>query len=177
MKYNLNFSSNLKRHEQCVIYDEKEFTEKPIQISVPEIVKLVEHFLEAFEEVAITEQLTSYPTLNEEKSKEDSPAQENSLVGSKPTIKLTAPRGVATKAYICRSKDLDKKALEQFCSDLARYFQVGCSQISSENLLSEEVNIYIAGLTEVLEIRNYLARYTKSKKKNYQNGYLYIASL
>lgn len=177
MKYNLNFSSNLKRHEQCVIYNEKEFTEKPIQISVPEIVKLVEHFLETFEEVAITEQLTSHSTLNGEKSKEESPAQEDSLADSKPAIKPTGLRGIAAKAYICRSKDLDKKALEQFCSDLTRYFQAGCSQISSENFLSEEVSIYIAGLREVLEIRNYLAKYTKSKKKNYQNGYLYIVSL
>jgi hypothetical protein len=177
MKYNLNFSSNLKWHEQCVIYDEKEFTEKPIQISVPDIVKLVEHFLEAFKEVAITEQLTSHSTLNEEKPREENPAQENSLTDSKPTIKLTALREVAAKAYICKSKDLDKEALEQFCSDLTKYFQAGCSQISSENLLSEEVNLYIAGLREVLEIRNYLAKYTKSKKKNYQNGYLYIVSL
>jgi len=174
MKYNLNFSPKIEWRDQCVVYDEKKFTEQPIQISVPGVVELVEPFLKAFEEVAITDQLTSHPTLNEEKSKENSPAQENSLVDSKPTIKPTAPRAVDAKAYICRSKDLDKKALEQFCSDLARYFQSGCSQISSENLLSEEVNLYISGLREVLEIRNYLARYAK---KNYQNGYLYIVSL
>jgi len=177
MKYNLNFSSNLKWHEQCVIYDEKEFTEKPIQISVPDVVKLVEHFLEVFEEVAITEQSTSNPTFNEEKSKEESRAQEKPLTDSKPAIKPTALRAVAAKAYIRKSKDLDKKALEQFCSDLTKYFQACCSQISPDNFLSEHVSLSVAGLREVLEIRNYLASYAKSKKKNYQNGYLYIVSL
>ncbi|PZO36438.1 MAG: hypothetical protein DCF17_17320 [Shackletoniella antarctica] len=177
MKYNLNFSLNLERHEHCVIYNEKEFTEKPIQISVPDIVELVEQFLKSFEEVAITEQLTSSPTPSKEKFKEESSAQGKPLIDSKSGIKPNSLRVVAAKAYICQSKDLDKKVLEQFCSDLTKYVQDGCSQISPENFLSEQVNLYVAGLREVLEIRNYLARYTKSKKKNYQNGYLYVVNL
>ena len=57
MKYTLSFSLTLERSGPLVIYNSETFAEKPIVVSVPEIVKLVECFIENFEEVGITEKL------------------------------------------------------------------------------------------------------------------------
>ena len=57
MKYTLSFSLTLERSGPLVIYNSETFAEKPIIVSVPEIVKLVECFIENFEEVGITEKL------------------------------------------------------------------------------------------------------------------------
>lgn len=151
MKYTLSFSLKLERSGSLVIYNSKTFAEKPIIISIPEIVKLVECFIENFEEVGITEKLDKGITK-----------------------KLDNLKGLSGTAYICESKELDQDILDKFCVKLTEYLQKCCSNISKHGLLSEQINLDISGLAEVIEIRNYLAKYTNSDKKSYEDGYLYI---
>lgn len=177
MKYILNFSLNLERHDRCIVYDGERFTEKPISISVREVVKAIDYFVESFEEVGIVEKSANKhePTSTEKKVNEDNVAQEQSI-DLIPITKSTALRGISGKAYICQSKELNEEVLDQICAELTRYSQECCSQIFTNYFLSEDNNLYVSGLREVLEVRNYLAKYTRSKKKIYQNGYLYITA-
>lgn len=178
MKYTLNFSLKLDRQDHCVIYDKKGFTDNPILISVPEVVKALDHFVESFEEVGIIEASSNkhVSTSTKQKANEGNIAQEQSANSTSAT-NYNALKGISGRAYICKSKELNEEGLNQICSELIRYFHDCCSQVSTECFLSVDINPYISGLREVIEVRNYLAKYTRSKKKMYQNGYLYIASL
>ena len=178
MKYTLNFSLKLDRQEHCVVYNQEEFTESPIAISVPEVVKSFDRFVESFEEVGIVEKPSDKheSTSTKEKANENNFAQEQSI-DSTQTSKSNPLKAISGKAYICQSKELNEEMLDQICTDLTKYLQECCSQFTNDNFLSEDNNLYISGLREVLEVRNYLARYTRSKKKTYQKGYLYITAL
>ena len=156
MKYTLNFSLKLQKNNSFIVYNREAFAETPISISVPDVVKIFDHFIETFEKVGITEQPANNTIPSEEKTKD-----------------TTALTGLSATAYICQVQQLNQTALTKFCTELTEYLQKCCSEIS-KSFLSEEVNLSIAGLREIIELRNYLARYTKSKKKAYQNGYLYI---
>lgn len=179
MKYTLNFSLKLDRDDHhCIVYDKGGFTENPIAISIPEIVKALEHFIKVFEEVGVIEEPSSKngSAHTKKKANEGDIAQEES-VDSMQTTKSNVLKGISGKAYIRQSKELNEKALEKICSDLTSYFQECCSKISTGNFLSDDKNLYISGIKEAIEIRNYLAKYTGSKKESYQNGYLYISAL
>lgn len=156
MTYTLNFSLTLEKHHSYIVYNREAFAETPISISVPDVVKIFEHFIKTFEEVGITEQPANNTTPSEEKTKD-----------------TTALTGLSAKAYICQVQQLNETALTKFCTELTEYLQKCCSEIS-KSFLSEEVNLSISGLREVIELRNYLAKFTQSKKKAYKNGYLYI---
>jgi hypothetical protein len=156
MTYTLNFSLNLERQGSSIIYNSEEFVEKPIFISVPDVVKILEHWIEGFEQVGVIEM---------------SQRQTEFSKGASPLV------GLSAKAYICKSQDLNDKELSQLCIEITEYLQNRCSVISSENILSEEVGLYISGLREIIELRNYLTRYINSRKKMYQNGYVYIMSV
>lgn len=156
MKYTLNFSLTLEKRHSYIVYNPEAFAETPISISVPDVVKIFEHFIKTFELLGITEQPANNTIPTEEKTKD-----------------TTALTGLSAKAYICQVQQLNETALTKFCTELTEYLQKCCSEIS-RSFLSEEVNLSISGLREVIELRNYLARYTKSKKKAYQNGFLYI---
>jgi len=157
MKYTLNFSLTLEKRNSYIVYNPEAFAETPISISVPDVVKIFEHFINTFEPpVGITEQ----------------PAT-NTIPGEEKTKDTTALIGLSAEAYICQVQQLNKTDLTKFCTELTEYLQKCCSEIS-KSFLSEEVNVSISGLREVIEIRNYLAKFTKSEKKAYQNGYLYI---
>jgi hypothetical protein len=176
MKYTLNFSLKLERHHSFIVYNSELFTEKPIPISVPDVVKLFEQFIKTFEEVGIIEQPTSKTIPSEEKTQGTTVAHEEKLSDSKSVTGSTALIGLSGKARICKSQDLDEAVIEQFCTELTKYVQICCSKISEKDkFLSEEINLYISGLREVIELRNYLTKYTRSKKKAYQNGYLYVS--
>jgi hypothetical protein len=152
MKYTLNFSLGLDRQDAYVIYNSERFTESPILISIPEIVDSFEHFLRAFEAVNSVES------------------------GALNQVAVSADLNrFADTAYICQSRALNEAALDRFCADLTNYFQHCCLRVPAEGLLAEETNLYVSGLREVIELRNYLAKYTRSPKKIYQNGYLYVA--
>lgn len=156
MKYTLNFALKLQKNNSFIVYNREAFAEMPISISVPDVVKIFDNFIETFEKVGITEQSANNTIPSEEKTKD--------------TNALT---GLSATAYICQVQKLNETVLNKFCTELTEYLQKCCSEIA-KNFLSEEVNVSIAGLGEVIELRNYLARYTQSKKKAYQNGYLYI---
>ncbi|WP_416666786.1 hypothetical protein [Egbenema bharatensis] len=179
MKYTLNFSLKLDRDDHhCIVYDKGGFTENPIAISIPEIVKALEHFITVFEEVGVVEEPSSKnDSAHTKKKANEGDIGQKESVDSMQTAKSTVLKGISGKAYICQSKELNEEALARICSDLTSYFQECYSKISTENFLSDDNNSYISGIREVLEIRNYLAKYTRSKKKSYQNGYLYISAL
>ena len=173
MKYTLNFSLKLERHDSFIVYNSEAFTENPIQISVPDVVKLFEQFIETFEEVGIIEQPASKTIPSEEKTQGTTVDHQEKLSDSKSVTGSTALIGLSGKARICKSKDLDEAVIDQFCTELTKYLQMCFSKIS-DNFLSEEINLYISGLREVIELRNYLVKYTRSKTTKYQNGYLYV---
>lgn len=176
MKYTLNFSLKLERHDSFIVYNSEAFTENPIQISVPDVVKLFEQFIETFEEVGIIDQLAIKTIPSEDKPQGTTVADQEKLFDSKSVTRSTALIGLSGKARICKSKDLDEAVIKQFCTELTKYLQICCSKISDQDkFLSEEINLYISGLREVIELRNYLTKYTRSKKKAYQNGYLYVS--
>lgn len=137
---------------------------------------MFEHFIETCDEVGIIEKPNTKIPIREE-NKGTKVAYKQKLSDSK-SITLDPPlKELSGKAYICKSKELDEAILEKFCTELTKYFQICCSKISPDNFLSEEINSDISGLREVIELRNYLAKYTKSKQKKYQDGYLYIAAM
>lgn len=178
MKYTINFSLKLKKEGSYIVYDTEKFAEKPIEISVPDVVKILESFIKSFEQVGILEQASPKSIQSQEKEKNgtDTPG-DRQLSEQKPITTSTDLKGLSGKAYICKSKELDETVLNQFCTELTEYIKMCCLNFSPENLLSEQNGLYVSGLREVLELRNYLARYTRSNKKNYQNGYLYIMAV
>lgn len=152
MKYNLSFSLDLKQDEQAnVIYDPESFIENPISISVPDIISSFEDFIQSFDHVGLVEQ--------------------------NPSNSLRKLQGLSGDVYFCRAKELDKTALEKLCEDLVHYFKKFNLSLSSEKFLDSEVSPQFSGLQEVIALRNYLARYAKSAKKMYKNGYVYVTPI
>jgi len=174
MNYTLNFSLKLEKHDSCIIYSPEEFADQPISISVPDVVELLEIFLNSFEEAGIVENISDKNLQGEEEKGTDDIDYEGALSKQK-SVSSTNLKGLSGKAFVRKSKDLDEIALDKFCSALTEYMRTGCSELSPENFLSEENNLYFSGLMEVLELRNYLARYTKNRKR--ANGYLYIMAI
>lgn len=178
MKYTLNFSLKPDLQDQLIVYDEGGFTEQPIIISVPAVVEILDHFIKfnSFNQVGVVEKSLNKPKSVSSKKKIDKDDASKEL--SIDSISITQPttlKLICTKAYVCQTKQLDKEALAQICAELTKYLQECCSRIS-DDFLSDDNNLHISGLREVLEVRNYLAKYTKSEKKHYQDGYLYIAA-
>ncbi|WP_017304436.1 hypothetical protein [Spirulina subsalsa] len=222
MGYYLNFSfQELKRDGNQVIYDPDGFDEKPIRISVPEVVNIFEKLLITFEEKGLIETLSKKkvtqqtaiqkkdikvdedPKINEalgdenQKKNTDENAKISETIGDKTqeintdensnshnavndesqaTAQSVSPlKGLSGKVYYCQVKNLNSEALTQFCRELIGYIQKSSSQMNPENFISDDASVWVSGIMEALEIRNYLARYTKnSSKKNIQNGYLYV---
>lgn len=174
MTYTLNFSLEINKQGSYIIYDPDKFAEKPIAISVPNVVKIFESFIKSFEEVGILEDTSSKSIQSQAENSTDHRDDQKQLSEQKSITTSPTLKGLSGKAYICKSKELDKTVLSQFCTELTQYLQICCSKFSPEKFLSEENNLYVSGLREVLELRNYLAKYTKSNKKIYQNGYLYV---
>lgn len=179
MTYTLSFVLNLKTEGTNIVYDPEAFEEKQIRISVPEVVEIFKSsILEAFEEVGIVEVKSRKSIQDEKEAKADNNLNSNQhlslVVSNTMTSSLT---GLSGKAYIRRSKEVDKDRLKQFCLKLTEYIQSGCSKLSSENFLTAESTTYFAGLSQVIELRNYLSMYTQSEKKILQDGYLYVMSL
>ncbi|MEH2240035.1 hypothetical protein [Nostoc sp.] len=173
MKYTLNFSLKLEKNGSHIIYNPEDFVEKPILISVPDVVKLFEDFIETFEEVGIVEQASTRSIQSKKKetdnvSSQEQPSEQKSAATSAPL------KGLSGRVSICKSKELGEAVLNQFCTELTKYLQESCSKLAPENFLSEESSLSFSGLREVFEIRNYLAKYTKSAKKNYQEGYIAV---
>lgn len=178
MKYTLNFSLGLKKEGSHIVYDPEKFAGKPVEISVPDVVKILESFIQSFEQVGIVEQTLPKSIQSQEKEKNGTDNSSDKQISEQKSLaKFPDLKSLAGKAYICKSKELDETVLNQFCTELTEYLQVCCSNFSPKNFLSEENGLYVSGLKEVLELRNYLARYTSSNKKNYQNGYLYIMAV
>ncbi|MCG9892459.1 MAG: hypothetical protein MH252_15485 [Thermosynechococcaceae cyanobacterium MS004] len=176
MKYTLNFSLKLQRDDSYIIYDPETFVESPISVSVPDIVKIFEEFIKDFEEVGITEKASN----NTNKSKKDNKSDSNLASNDSQELSVVRTRylvNLSGKAYICKSKELDQSILDKFSLELIKYIHDGCSRISPDNFLAKESSLFFSGLREVLELHRYLAKYTKSRKKMYQNGYLYIMPL
>lgn len=175
MKYILNFSLGLTKEGSHIIYEPEKFSEKPIAISVPDVVEIFKSFIQSFEEVGIIDKASPPSIQSKDKKDTDNPSNQEQLSEQKLITTSSALKGLSGQAYICKSKELDETALNQFCIQLTEYLQICCSKFSSpESFLSEENNLYVSGLREVFELRNYLARYTRSHKKSYQNGYLYV---
>ncbi|MEH2274488.1 MAG: hypothetical protein V7K40_06675 [Nostoc sp.] len=174
MKYNLNFSLKLKKDGSYIIYNPEDFVEKPISISVPDVVKLFEHFIETFEEVGIVEQASTRSIQSDKKKEADNVSSKEQPFEQKSATTSASLKGLSGTVYICKSKELDEAVLNQFCTELTEYLQVFCSKLAPENFLSEESSLSFSGLREVFEIRNYLAKYTKSTKSPYQEGYIAV---
>lgn len=174
MKYTLNFSVELTKEGSHILYDPEKFADTPMAISVPDVVKIVESFIKSFEEVGIIEKALPKSIQNQEKNGIDNSSEREQLSEQNSINISPALRSLSGKAYICKSKELNETVLNQFCTQLTEYLQMCCSKFSPDTFLSEENGLYVSGLKEVLELRNYLAKYTRSHKKNYQNGYLYI---
>ena len=176
MKYTLNFALKLEeKDDSLIVYDPKEFAEKPISISVPEVVTILEHFIKkSFKEVGILEKASNISSQGKEKNGTDKVNAQEQLSKQKSITKFPDLKGLSGRAYIRKSKELNETTLNEFCTELTNYLQKCCLKISQNNFLSEEIGSDISGLREVLELRNYLANYTRSNKEAYQNGYLYI---
>lgn len=172
MTYYLYFSLVIERRESCVVYNSESFTDKPIQISVPDVVKIVEKFIQQFEKVGIIDKPTNQTISSKNKkdivNNQEKESETISLQDSKPL------HGLSGNAYIYKLESLPKDKLDLLCNELVEYIKKCSSNICQCHFLAEQVNLDISGLKEVIEIRNYLSMYTKSKRKDYHNGYLYI---
>ncbi|MEG4210185.1 hypothetical protein [Microcoleus sp. S13_B4] len=101
MKYTLNFSRELEKHDSYIVYNPEAFAEMPISISVPDVVKNFENFIKTFEYRGITEQPANNTIPSEEKTKD--------------TTALTV---LAASAYICQVQQLNETVLAKFCTEL-----------------------------------------------------------
>lgn len=174
MTYYLNFALGLTKEGSHIVYDPEKFADKPIEISVPDVVKIIESFIKSFEEVGIIEKASAKSIQIQEKNCNDNFSEQEQLSEQKSITTSPALKGLSGRVYICKSKELDQTVLNEFCTQLTEYLQICCSNFSPDTFVSEENNLYVSALREVLELRNYLTLYTRSNKKNYQNGYLYV---
>jgi hypothetical protein len=170
MKYLLYFALKISWQDSCIVYDPQQFTENPISLSVPDLVEIFTDFTQKFTEVGIIEKQKDKKILSKEKGDEYPIAPES--VDRSNNLQV-----ISGRAYICKLETLKLEDLELFCDKLVKYLRKCCLKISTENFLSEETSLCFAGLREVMEIRNYLAQYTKSKRKMFKDGYLYIQVL
>jgi hypothetical protein len=170
MKYLLYFALDISWQGSCIVYDPQQFTEKPISLSVPDLVEIFTNFTQKFREVGIVEKQKENKILIKEKGDEHPIAPE--LFDSSNNLQV-----ISGRAHICKLETLKSEDLELFYDKLVKYLQKCCLKISTKNFLSKETSLCFAGLREVMEIRNYLAQYTKSKRKMFKNGYLYIQVL
>jgi hypothetical protein len=174
MSYTLNFSLKLKRDGLHIIYDSESFAENPISVSVPDVVKILEIFIENFEEVGIVDKISTKTTKSNKKMDNDKNSNLENASQKLTVVNTQSLKSLSGKVYICKSKELDQTVLDQFSTELTKYIQDNCLKLSPKNFLTKESNLFFSGLSEVLELHNYLTRYTKSRKKIYQNGYIYI---
>lgn len=175
MTYLLNFALKLKKKGEHIVYDQESFTQQAIGISVPDIVTIFDKFIQqSFETSGLVEQPPS-------KVQDANPHQEEKVQG-KATVFEDKSRqklpiqSLSGQIYYCQTKKLkDTEAFQKLKNDLTEYLHKSISIISSDNLLKEETNIFISGIKEVLEVRDYLVTYTTaSSMKQYQEGYLYV---
>jgi hypothetical protein len=183
MTYTLRFLLEVERDQnnpKLICYDGEKFDKATIRVSVPDVVKIFEPFIESFEEVALVEKPSPKSDGSQKKKGSDRPSdgeqsEKKAIATSSPLMPLSG------KAYICQSQKLDEAALNQLCVGLVEYLQDCCSKFSAETFLSqetgvsEETNVCVSGIQEVLNLRNYLTRCINSNNKMYKKGYLYVA--
>lgn len=146
MTYYINFALNIKKDNSNIIYDSESFTEQPILITTPVLIKIIDNFKEGFEKVGIVDK-------DEDKS-------------------FLKP--LSGEAFIYQVKDLDEKYLNQANKHIAQRLSTCLSGITADNLYSEELTVPFSEVKEIMELRNYLLRYVITKKKNFQKGYMVI---
>lgn len=179
MRYTLNFSLKLERENSNIIYDNKNWDEKPIPISVPEITELLQKYFEklGFEEVGIVERDSNKNTQLHKKKQPDKEITQDEKSNHEKITSASPMKALSSKAFICQCRDIDKTALNEFYDELISYLQKSSSELSATNFLSPDRSKFFSGMIEVINLRNYLARYVNSENKRYREGYLYIVSL
>jgi hypothetical protein len=177
MQYTLNFSLKLERENANIIYDHENLDGQPIQISVPEITELLQKYFKnlGFEEVGIVERDSNKNTQLHKKKQADKEITQDEKSNHEKITSASPMKALSSKAFICKCRDIDKTALNEFYDELISYLQKSSSELSATNFLSPD--ICLSGMIEVINLRNYLARYVNSEKKNFQEGYLYVMSL
>jgi len=176
MSYTLNFSRKLKKDGAEVIYDPKEFDDQPIRIKVPDVVKLFQEFIKNFEKAGLVDQ-SSQKDVQSDETKIDENVNVGNVVAGETKSPATTTGGLKAlsgEVYYCQVKELNPEAMTQFCTGLTEYMKKSFFNMTPENFLSEDTHGLVSGIKEVLEVRNYLVRYTQSHKKSIQNGYLYV---
>lgn len=178
MTYTLNFALNLNKEGEYIIYDPEQFADKPIPISVPEIITILDGFIEqSCQKAGIldnpgSQKVQSDDDLSEEKVQGAVQAVHESLIPQSPL------RGLSGQAYYCQVKDLDPTQIKGITSDLSTYLQETISKLNSDNFLADETSFLLSGIKEAIDIRNYLVIYVNNpQKKIYKNGYLFIMSI
>lgn len=143
MTYSINFALDLEKDNSNIIYDSESFTEQPIEITNSIVVEIIEEFRKGFENFGIVEK-----------------KGENNL------------QPLSGEASICKVQDLNSKYLDKVNKDIAEKLSTCLSEITEDNLHSEEITVSFSEVKELMELRNYLFRYVIAKKKNFQKGYM-----
>jgi hypothetical protein len=179
MSYTLNFSRKLKKDGTEVIYDPEGFDDQPIRISVPDVVKLFEEFIKNFEKAGLVEQSSQKDVQSDETKIYENVKSSNAVAGEtkSPATATGALKALSGEVYYCQVKKINTEALTQLVTGLTEYMKKSFFKMTPENFLSEDTHVLVSGIKEVLEVRNYLVRYTQSDKKYIQNGYLYVMRL
>lgn len=176
MAYILDFLLEVKKNQdnpELIEYDPEKFAGETIRVSVPDVVKIFEPFVKSFEEFGLVEKTSPKSARSQKKKGSDRPSDGEQ--SEKKAIATSSPlKPVSDTAYICQSKELDEAALKQLCAGLVKYLQECCSEFSPDTFLSEETGVCVSGRQQVLELRNYLTRFTNSDNKMYKKGYLYV---
>ncbi|MCT7994079.1 hypothetical protein [Laspinema olomoucense] len=175
MTYNLNFAIKFKKEGEYIVYDRDSFTQGAIRISVPDIVTIFDKFIQqSFETTGLLDQPPS--KVKDANLHQEEKVQGKVTVFEEQSVPKTTIQSLSGEVYYCQTKKIkDTIAFQEFKNDLAEYLHKSLSRINSDNLLKEETNVFISGIKEVLEVRNYLVTYTtNSSKKQYKEGYLYV---
>lgn len=161
MSYYFQFAPHLEWDHQNIIYDVHDFLEPPFMVSVPQLTSIVKEFLRTFEIVGLVE------------PNHDSHSGNGSHEKTRPSLQL-----VTDYAYLIQVNKLKKETVNTLCMKLVKYLQDGVSELSNNNgdrkILDTTWASYFAGLHEIATLRNFLSRFTTSRKKVYRQGYIFV---
>ncbi|MCT7957859.1 hypothetical protein [Laspinema palackyanum] len=173
MKYTLNFALHLKKEGEYIVYDRESFAEKPIGISVPDIVTIFEKLIQSFETTGLLEQLL--PEVQDANPDQEERVQGEVKELDRQSSQKSHIKSLSGQVYYCQSQKLkDSQAFHEFTKDLVQYLNSCLSKINADNFLKEDTSNLVSGIKEVFELRNYLIIYIRTSKKQYKEGYLYV---
>lgn len=173
MIYSLRFAHTLRKEGSTIVEDPDVFIVGPVRISMPEVAAMVQRFIGDFEPMGIVE--SGNIVNNDAKPVEEVFSNINgSSAKDFAKNKTTSLKSLQGKAFVRQKEKIDPATLKTLRAELVEYLARSTSDLSENNLLSEDTDLLTSGIREALELRNYLRSWVGNQKKIYKEGYVYV---